>query len=169
MVPKANKGAGSAIGNIIWFVIAGWWLTLVHIVTGVLMCLTIIGIPLGLANFKLITVGLRPFGREIVSVDEARRRADRAADCRSLARLLSRARSVSSQQRRRRAGAQGGELLGITCRPPDRLRHCSADGDYARMATRAYFVAGAHGIGTGASAPTWPRNYKRVLLISDSA
>ena len=55
--------------------IAGWWLTLVHIVTGVVLCITIIGIPLGLANFKLITVGLRPFGREIVSVDEAKRRA----------------------------------------------------------------------------------------------
>jgi uncharacterized membrane protein YccF (DUF307 family) len=43
------------------------------------LCLTIIGIPLGLANFKLITVGLRPFGREIVSVEEARRRGVRAA------------------------------------------------------------------------------------------
>ena len=74
-VPKANKGAGSAIGNVIWFVIAGWWLTLVHILSGILLCLTIIGIPLGLANFKLITVGLRPFGREIVSVEEATRRA----------------------------------------------------------------------------------------------
>jgi hypothetical protein len=73
-VPKANKGAGSAVGNVIWFVIAGWWLTLVHIVSGTLLCLTIIGIPLGLANFKLITVGLRPFGREIVSVEEATRR-----------------------------------------------------------------------------------------------
>ena len=78
VVPTATKGAGSAIGNIIWFVIAGWWLTLVHIFTGVLMCLTIIGIPLGLANFKLITVGLRPFGREIVSVDAAKRRAGSA-------------------------------------------------------------------------------------------
>jgi uncharacterized membrane protein YccF (DUF307 family) len=75
VVPKSDKGAGSVIGNIIWFVIAGWWLTLVHIVTGVVLCITIIGIPLGLANFKLITVSLRPFGREIVSVDEAKRRA----------------------------------------------------------------------------------------------
>jgi uncharacterized membrane protein YccF (DUF307 family) len=58
----------------LWFFIAGWYLTLLHIVSGVLLCLTIIGIPLGLANFKLITVSLRPFGREIVSVDEARRR-----------------------------------------------------------------------------------------------
>jgi uncharacterized membrane protein YccF (DUF307 family) len=79
-VPQANKGAGSTIGNIIWFVIGGWWLTLVHIVTGLLLCLTIIGIPLGLANFRLITVGLRPFGREIVSVEEARRRGAAAPD-----------------------------------------------------------------------------------------
>ncbi len=78
VVPKPNKGAGSAIGNVIWFVIAGWWLTLVHIFTGVLLCITIIGIPLGLANFKLINVGLRPFGREIVSVDEAKRRTESA-------------------------------------------------------------------------------------------
>lgn len=74
VVPQAGKGIGSTLGNIIWFVIAGWWLTLVHVVSGVLLCLTIVGIPLGLANFKLITVGLRPFGREIVSIEEARRR-----------------------------------------------------------------------------------------------
>jgi uncharacterized membrane protein YccF (DUF307 family) len=74
VVPQPGKGAGSAIGNIIWFFIAGWYLTLLHIVTGVLLCLTIIGFPLGLANFKLITVSLRPFGREIVSVEEARER-----------------------------------------------------------------------------------------------
>src|SRR4051794_25304182 len=75
VVPKPDKGAGSAIGNVIWFAIAGWWLTLMHILTGILMCITIIGIPLGLANFKLINVGLWPFGREIVSVDQAKRRA----------------------------------------------------------------------------------------------
>jgi uncharacterized membrane protein YccF (DUF307 family) len=73
VIPQADKGVGSTLGNILWFVIAGWWLTIVHIVSGIVLCLTIIGIPLGLANFKLITVGLRPFGREIVSVDEARR------------------------------------------------------------------------------------------------
>ena len=74
VVPIAGKGVGSTIGNIIWFFIAGWWLTLLHIVSGIALCATIIGIPLGLANFKLITVGLRPFGREIVSVEEARQR-----------------------------------------------------------------------------------------------
>jgi uncharacterized membrane protein YccF (DUF307 family) len=79
IVPQASKGIGSTLGNVIWFVIAGWWLTILHIATGVVLCLTIIGIPLGMANFKLITVGLRPFGREIVSVEEARRRGVRAA------------------------------------------------------------------------------------------
>jgi uncharacterized membrane protein YccF (DUF307 family) len=56
----------SIIGNIIWILIAGWWLAVGHIVTGVLMCLTIIGIPLGLANFKLIPISLLPLGTQIV-------------------------------------------------------------------------------------------------------
>jgi uncharacterized membrane protein YccF (DUF307 family) len=73
LVRRSDAGAGSLIGNIIWFVLAGWWLALGHIVTGVLMCLTIIGIPLGIANFKLIPVSLTPFGREIVDLDQARR------------------------------------------------------------------------------------------------
>ena len=64
----------SAIGNVLWFVLAGWWLAIGHLVTGVFMCLTIVGIPLGLANFKLIPVSLTPFGREIVDLEEAERR-----------------------------------------------------------------------------------------------
>jgi uncharacterized membrane protein YccF (DUF307 family) len=71
VVKRADAGAGSLIGNTIWFVLCGWWLALAHLVTGVLLCLTIIGIPLGLANFKLIPVSLVPFGREIVSIEEA--------------------------------------------------------------------------------------------------
>jgi uncharacterized membrane protein YccF (DUF307 family) len=73
LVRRPDAGAGALIGNVIWFVFAGWWLALGHVVTGVLMCLTIIGIPLGLANFKLIPVSLTPFGREIVDIDQARR------------------------------------------------------------------------------------------------
>jgi uncharacterized membrane protein YccF (DUF307 family) len=73
IVRRPDAGAGSLIGNIIWFVLAGWWLALGHLVTGVLMCLTIIGIPLGLANFKLIPVSLTPFGREVVDLEQARR------------------------------------------------------------------------------------------------
>src|SRR3982074_3231842 len=54
VVRRADAGAGSAIGNVIWFVLCGWWLALAHLIAGVALCLTIIGIPLGLANFKLI-------------------------------------------------------------------------------------------------------------------
>jgi uncharacterized membrane protein YccF (DUF307 family) len=73
LVRRPDAGAGSLIGNIIWFLLAGWWLALGHLITGVLMCLTLIGIPLGLANLKLIPVSLTPFGRDIVDIDEARR------------------------------------------------------------------------------------------------
>jgi uncharacterized membrane protein YccF (DUF307 family) len=74
VVRRGDAGAGSAIGNVLWFVLAGWWLILLHIITGVLLCLTLIGIPLGLANFKMIPVTFRPFGRDIVSIEEAERR-----------------------------------------------------------------------------------------------
>jgi uncharacterized membrane protein YccF (DUF307 family) len=67
-------GVASTVGNVLWFLLAGWWLALAHLVTGVLLCITIIGIPLGLANFKLIPVSLTPLGREIVDVHDARRR-----------------------------------------------------------------------------------------------
>ncbi|MDA0169403.1 YccF domain-containing protein [Solirubrobacter taibaiensis] len=73
LVRRPGAGAGSLIGNVIWFLLAGWWLALGHLFSGVVMCLTIIGIPLGLANFKLIPVSLTPFGRDIVDIDQARR------------------------------------------------------------------------------------------------
>jgi uncharacterized membrane protein YccF (DUF307 family) len=73
VIRRADAGAGSTIGNVIWFVLAGWWLIVMHLITGTILCLTIIGIPLGLANFKLIPVTLTPFGRDIVSIEEAQR------------------------------------------------------------------------------------------------
>jgi uncharacterized membrane protein YccF (DUF307 family) len=73
LVRRPDAGAGALIGNVIWFLLAGWWLALGHLVTGVAMCITIIGIPLGLANFKLIPVALTPFGRDIVDLEQARR------------------------------------------------------------------------------------------------
>jgi uncharacterized membrane protein YccF (DUF307 family) len=78
LIRRPDAGAASVIGNVIWFVLAGWWLALGHVITGVLMCLTIIGIPLGLANFKLIPVSLTPFGRDIVDLEQARRLGMRA-------------------------------------------------------------------------------------------
>jgi uncharacterized membrane protein YccF (DUF307 family) len=65
-VPKRNAGVASLLGNIIWIIVAGWWLALGHLVTGALLCLTIIGIPFGIANFKLIPISLTPLGHEIV-------------------------------------------------------------------------------------------------------
>lgn len=70
VVKRSDSGVASGIGNVIWFILCGWWLAIGHLITGVLLCLTIIGIPLGLANFKLIPVSLMPMGREIVSVDD---------------------------------------------------------------------------------------------------
>jgi uncharacterized membrane protein YccF (DUF307 family) len=72
LVKRPGAGVASGIGNILWLLLCGWWLALGHLVTGVAQCLTIIGIPLGLANFKLIPVSLLPLGREIMSVDQAR-------------------------------------------------------------------------------------------------
>ena len=71
VVKRPDAGAPSLIGNVLWLLLAGWWLALGHLVTGVALCLTIIGIPLGLGNFKLIPVSLWPFGREIVPIDYA--------------------------------------------------------------------------------------------------
>lgn len=69
VVKKPTAGAGSVIGNILWLVLAGWWLALAHLVTAVALAITIIGIPLAIGNVKLIPIALWPFGREIVSSD----------------------------------------------------------------------------------------------------
>ena len=66
VVRHPQAGTGSMIGNVIWIVLCGWWLAVGHLITGVTMCLTIIGIPLGIASFKLIPISLMPFGTEVV-------------------------------------------------------------------------------------------------------
>jgi uncharacterized membrane protein YccF (DUF307 family) len=63
---RPRAGLGALIGNILWIIFLGWELALGHLITGVLLCLTIIGIPLGLANFKIIPVSLVPLGVRIV-------------------------------------------------------------------------------------------------------
>ena len=68
--PKPSAGVASGIGNVIWFIVAGWWLALGHIFTAIAQFITIIGIPLGIANLKLVPVSLFPLGHEIVDVDD---------------------------------------------------------------------------------------------------
>lgn len=72
VVPRPDAGAASLIGNVIWFLLVGLWLALSHICLGIVLCLTIIGIPLGLGNFKLALVALAPLGKEIVSTEDPR-------------------------------------------------------------------------------------------------
>ncbi len=72
VVPRPGAGAASFIGNVIWFILAGLWLAASHIVTGFLLCLTIIGIPFGIANFKLAFVAIAPLGKEIVPSSDPR-------------------------------------------------------------------------------------------------
>ncbi|WP_116203513.1 YccF domain-containing protein [Amycolatopsis circi] len=66
VVDRREAGVGSFVGNVVWFLVAGLWLSIGHLITGVLQCITIIGIPLGLANFKMIPISLMPLGKEIV-------------------------------------------------------------------------------------------------------
>ncbi|EME54555.1 MULTISPECIES: YccF domain-containing protein [Amycolatopsis] len=68
VVDRRDAGAASTIGNVIWFIFAGLWLAIGHVLTGVALCVTIIGIPLGVANFKMIPVSLMPLGKEIVEL-----------------------------------------------------------------------------------------------------
>jgi len=69
-VSRRGAGVGSVIGNILWIILFGWWLAIGHLAAGVALCLTIIGIPLGLANFKMIPISLVPLGVQIVDSDQ---------------------------------------------------------------------------------------------------
>lgn len=66
VVPRTDRGAASVIGNVIWFVVAGWWLAIGHLVSAAVLAITIIGLPLAIADLKMIPLALAPFGKEIV-------------------------------------------------------------------------------------------------------
>lgn len=69
-VERPGAGAGSFVGNVIWVIFAGWWLALGHLITSIPLFVSIIGIPFGWANLKLIPISLMPLGREIVQTDQ---------------------------------------------------------------------------------------------------
>ena len=65
-----GTGPLGALGNLIWLVLAGWWLALGHVVTAVLLAVTIIGIPFAWAHLKLAGLALWPIGKMIVPVED---------------------------------------------------------------------------------------------------
>jgi uncharacterized membrane protein YccF (DUF307 family) len=66
-----GTGPFGLLGNIIWLVLAGWWLALGHLVTAILLAITIIGIPFAWAHLKLAGIALWPIGKMIVDADDA--------------------------------------------------------------------------------------------------
>ena len=72
---RDDVGTGDAgiVGNIVWLLLAGWWLALGHVVTGIGTCLTVIGIPFGIQHFKLAGISLMPIGKTIVPKEVAAR------------------------------------------------------------------------------------------------
>ncbi|WP_201292615.1 YccF domain-containing protein [Cellulomonas citrea] len=69
VVDRPDAGVWSAIGNVIWVVVAGLWLAIGHVLTAIPLFVSIIGIPMGVANLKLIPVSLTPLGKQIVPTD----------------------------------------------------------------------------------------------------
>jgi uncharacterized membrane protein YccF (DUF307 family) len=70
---REDLGTGplGVIGNVIWLLLAGWWLALGHIVTAIGLAITIIGLPFAWAHFKLVPISLWPIGKMIVTQEEA--------------------------------------------------------------------------------------------------
>lgn len=66
-----QAGFWSLVGNVVWVLVLGWELALVHLVAGLLLCLTVIGIPFGIACWKMVPLALLPLGREVVPIEVA--------------------------------------------------------------------------------------------------
>ncbi len=71
VIAKPTSGVMSGIGNVIWFILAGLWIAIGHIITGVILCIFIITIPFGIASFKMAGLALFPLGKQIVPIEQA--------------------------------------------------------------------------------------------------
>lgn len=71
--PTIGTGPLGVVGNLIWLLLAGWWLALGHLITALGLAITIIGLPFAWAHLKLAGLALWPIGKAIVSIDEAER------------------------------------------------------------------------------------------------
>lgn len=69
VVWRREAGVWSLIGNVIWILVVGWELAVAHLVAGLLLCITVVGIPLGVAAWKMVPLALIPLGRKVVPVD----------------------------------------------------------------------------------------------------
>ena len=75
LLPSEGRRTGlSVFANVLWFLLAGWWLALEHLLLGILLCITIIGIPLGVGCLKMAGAALVPFGKEVVRLRDLTRR-----------------------------------------------------------------------------------------------
>ena len=68
VVWRRDAGIWSVLGNIIWVILFGWEMALAHLVAGLLLFITIIGIPFGIASWKMIPLSLFPLGRQVVPI-----------------------------------------------------------------------------------------------------
>lgn len=73
VVRRPGAGAGSVLLNVAWFVIAGWWLAIAHVVVAVLLAATIIGIPFAVATITMLPLALAPYGKNVVDAEAAGR------------------------------------------------------------------------------------------------
>jgi len=69
LIDKPTAGTGALLGNVLWVLLFGLWLAIGHLLSAVAMAATIVGIPLAVANLKLIPVSLMPLGKQVVWVD----------------------------------------------------------------------------------------------------
>jgi uncharacterized membrane protein YccF (DUF307 family) len=65
---RDDLGTGSLglLLNVVWFLLAGWYIALAHMVVGLVQCVTVIGIPFGLQHFKLAMIALAPVGKSVI-------------------------------------------------------------------------------------------------------
>jgi uncharacterized membrane protein YccF (DUF307 family) len=66
VVARPTAGGLTFVGNVVWFFLGGVWLALGHLLAGIVLCLTVIGIPFGIASFRMAGLALAPLGKDIV-------------------------------------------------------------------------------------------------------
>lgn len=74
VVEKPGAGGGAVLMNVVWFIVAGWWLVLAHLIVALVLALTIIGIPFAVATVKMSKLAIAPYGKDVMELRHARER-----------------------------------------------------------------------------------------------